>query len=819
MLRWVAETMPSAARCDNVQKICEDAKVASGTARQGLRASVAAHWVGKLALGAGIALSGGALFFIDITSPRGVLDGVGYSAVVALTSGFGKRALIASATLTTVLTLLGAALVPDTGISVGGMWANRVFAIASIWVVALLMQSRMGLERRIKNREASLHRHKAALANMVREGLLTDVSLDQRLEFICRTGAQALDCSFAIIAMRNEGNHTATVMQAWHKTPQPNLPVSGTNVTADPLHRERLQREFTVAITDVEQASLAAEGRRVTRAFGVRATLSAEIFQGGPKSGTLVFAKEVPYRWDEEEIAFARAVANLVALLLSAQKNADTLAALELTDDGIYTEDAEGTVQYANRAARLLAENGEGGPSFPKPGAPFQGDQDQHSIRFGQRDLEIHRNRLPAGGLIARLIDVTDRNVAEGEKLRLENRLQQAAKMEAIGQLAGGIAHDFNNILGAITVFAGFIVQDTAMDSENREFAQRILSAANRGKDMVDQIMSFAETRAVSQGQADLHRILEHCRELLTPSMCSGAVLETGLPPIALQVRGSEVQLGQMVNNLILNARDALGGREGKVVIEARSAPQEEIEAFGNFSNTPLERLVGEPVAGQRYARLSVRDSGSGIEPGIMDRIFEPFFSTKGRQRGTGLGLAVVHGVIRSHGGFCHLRSVRGEGTAFNIYLPLADETMVSATTTPNGGGLGRVLIVDDEADMADTLSIGLERLGYATVAVQDPLTALVALEEDPYAFDTLVTDLQMPMMSGMELIRKARDAAPHLRTILCTGNAAGVTEAEILSHGADAIFYKPIEIQLVANALCRRSDAVSQTADHAENS
>jgi CheY-like chemotaxis protein len=301
--------------------------------------------------------------------------------------------------------------------------------------------------------------------------------------------------------------------------------------------------------------------------------------------------------------------------------------------------------------------------------------------------------------------------------------------------------------------------------------------------------------------------------------MCSGAVLETGLPLTALLVCGDEVQIGQMVNNLILNARDAMAGREGGVVIEAQVAAQKETEAFQKFSNTRLERLIGEPVAGQCYARLSIRDSGSGIEPDIMDRIFEPFFSTKGRQRGTGLGLAVVHGVIRSHGGFCHLRSVRGVGTAFNIYLPLASETMVAATATPNGGGLGRVLIVDDEAEMADMLSIGLERLGYATVAVQDPLTALVAIEDDPLAFDSLVTDLQMPMMSGMELIRKARHAAPHLRTILCTGNAAGATEAEILSQGADAIFYKPIEIELVAKALCGRPDAVTQTAEHAGNS
>ena len=786
---------------------------------QGLRAGPAAQRLGKAALGAGIVLSGSTLFFIDITSPRGVLDGVGYSAVVALTSRFGQRALIASAALTTVLTLLGAALVPDEGISVGGMWANRAFAIASIWVVALIMQSRMELEQRIQKRETSLHRHKAALESMVREGLLTDVSLDERLEFICRAGAEAMDASFAIIGLRNEGNRTATVIQAWHKTPKPNLPVAGTVITADPLHRERLQKEFTVAIADVEETDLAVEGRRVTRAYGLRATLAAEVFHGSPKSGTIVFGKDIPYRWDEEEIAFARAAANLVGLLLSAQKGADTLAALELTDDGIYTEDGEGIVQYANRAARLLAENGAAGPNFPRPESPLRADQDRHSIRFGLRDLEIQRNRLPGEGLIARLIDVTERNVAEGERIRLENHLQQAAKMEAIGQLAGGVAHDFNNILGAIIGFAGFIAQDTAADSQNRDFAQRILTAASRGKDMVDQIMAFAETRTFSQGVADLRRVVENSRELLAPSMYPGAVLETELPATALAVSGNDVQIGQMINNLIINGRDALDGGGGEIVIEAEAVSAEEIEAFRIFSNNPLERLLGEPVEGRRYARLSVRDSGGGIAPDIIDRIFEPFYSTKGRQRGTGLGLAVVHGVIRSHGGFCHLRSVVGKGTVFNVYLPLADDSTAAAPAGINGGGLGRVLIVDDEAEIADVLSIGLERLGYATVAVQDPLIALVAIEEDPHAFDMLLTDLQMPTMSGLELIRKARQAAPHLRAILCTGNAAGMTEAEARSQGADAVLYKPIEIQLVANALGPAPGAVNQSAHNPEHS
>jgi len=459
-------------------------------------------------------------------------------------------------------------------------------------------------------------------------------------------------------------------------------------------------------------------------------------------------------------------------------------------------------VQYSNRSAKLLASGPPGKRTIPRAEDPLAANHDRREIRFEGRDLEIHRTRLPPGGLIARLIDVTDRNIAEAETLRLETRLQQSAKTEAIGQLASGVAHDFNNILGAITGFAGFIAQDTATDSQNREFAHRILTAAGRGKDMVDQIMAFAETRTVSQGVVDLSQVVEASCELLAPSMYPGAVLEAEVPETPLLVRGNAVQIGQMITNLITNGRDALDGGGGEVEIKAQGASQAEIERFGNFSNAPFECLVGEPVAAQGYAHLTVRDSGAGIAPAVIDRIFEPFFSTKGRERGTGLGLAVVHGVIRSHGGFCHLQSVVGKGTAFDIYLPLAEVSRVAAAASATSEEPGRVLIVDDEADIADMLSIGLERLGYVTVAVQDPLTALAAIEEDPSAFDILLTDLQMPLMSGMDLIQKARQMAPHLRTILCTGNAAGMAEAEALSLGADAVLYKPIEIQLVAKAI-----------------
>jgi CheY-like chemotaxis protein len=313
--------------------------------------------------------------------------------------------------------------------------------------------------------------------------------------------------------------------------------------------------------------------------------------------------------------------------------------------------------------------------------------------------------------------------------------------------------------------------------------------------------MAFGEARAVTLGVTNLGRIVRKSRELLAESMPSGGRLEIACddePP--LLIRGNEVQIGQLITNLITNGRDALKDGEGRVRVEAARAAPEEVEALLRRPDNPGERLVGDPRPGGAYARLTVSDGGTGIPAELIDRIFEPFFSTKGRQRGTGLGLAVVHGVIRAHGGFCRLRSAVGAGTQFDIYLPLLDEQPAS----PPVGGLRpcRVLIVDDEVDMADMLSIGLERLGFQTVTVQNPMLALAAIEEDPSAFDALLTDQIMPGMHGTDLIREVRRLAPQLRTVLCTAYVEHTAESEKLAVVADAVIYKPVEIRAVAEAI-----------------
>jgi signal transduction histidine kinase/ActR/RegA family two-component response regulator len=757
----------------------------------------------NLAHGAGIVLAIGLLFKIDVSQPRGILDGIGYVAVIALTSPFGKRALLITATVISILIAVAAFLVPDRGISLAGMWANRAFAICSVWTVVLVMWQRIELEDRIRRRETSIHRHQAALSAIVRHCLLTDIPLDERLAFICRIGAQALECGLVVITQRNESEDTATILQSWRKPPWPNSLQPGAVLKEDPCLKTRLQAELVVAIADIERSDATQERRRLARDLGIRAMLASEIYHGAPRSGMLFFARDDAYAWNEEETAFARAVSNLVALLLSAQATADTLAALEMTNDGIFTEDAEGNVEYANRAARLLARPRKAGLTYPRPRAPLRGQHDRSDIQLEGRELEVHRSRLPTGGLITRLADVTERNRAVTERAKLEDRLRQAAKMEAIGQLASGVAHDFNNLLGAITGFAGFIAEDQALDTVNRDFAQRILAASKRGKQMVEQIMTFGEDRGVSLETVDLGRTVRNSEALLAEAMPPGARLDVNCrDEEPLLVRGNEVQIGQLITNLVTNGRDALKAGEGWVRIEAMRAPPQEIEALRRCADNPDERRVGLLRSDCAYARLSIQDSGAGIPAEIMDRVFEPFFSTKNRQRGTGLGLAVVHGVIRAHAGFCHLRSTVGAGTQFDIYLPLLAEEAAAASASSIRWAACRVLIVDDDEDMADMLSIGLERLGFQTVTVQDPQLALAAIREDPCAFDALLTDQIMPGMHGTELIREARLVAPGLRTIICTAYVEHAAEPGKLMFVADAVVHKPVEIQTVAEAI-----------------
>jgi signal transduction histidine kinase/ActR/RegA family two-component response regulator len=757
----------------------------------------------------GIIVAGGiaGLFLFDISRPRGEVDGVGYAALVALCVRFGNRSVVGCAALTTFLTLIGSVLVPDAGISVAGMWANRGFAIAEIWIVAAILLRRLQLEDYIAVRERVLQVNQAALGRIVREALLPDKTQSERIRCIVEIAAETLQTDLAAILQAAENSKTFKIMDIWDRSGARHFVGPDIPVNQAPGYVEAMRKHLVVAVDDVFHSPFPLANLPFLELQGIRSVLAADTFMHDRGFGAVAFAFRQPHHWTTQEIAFGRAVASLVALLFAASRNAETLATLEQVSEGIYAEDQDGTLQYANRAARELSARAvDGTSSFPRPGMELATASDMHEIVHDGRDLEIQRLRLPGGGILTRINDVSVRNAALSERRRLEARGQQSAKMEAIGQLAGGVAHDFNNILGSILGFAGFLTQDLPAQSAEHGFAERILGACERGKELVEQILAFARAKTVERGVVDLGLLLKRNREYLAGLMPPRVTLNLALADGPMPLFGSAVQTMQLITNLCLNARDALDGGVGTISIATGLATQQEIADIQKGTDAADERSFGDVQPGRPYCVLRVEDDGQGIAPATLDRIFEPFFTTKGRHRGTGLGLAVVHGVVESTGGACRVRSVIGRGTVFSIYFPLAgrspDESEQPANPHHDLRGRERVLIVDDERDMADMLAIGLERLGYETVGVNDPLEALAAISEDPDAFDVVITDQVMPGLRGLDLIRRIKEIRPAIKAILCTGYSDGANEAVSRAAGADGFFAKPVDARQIALGL-----------------
>ena len=394
------------------------------------------------------------------------------------------------------------------------------------------------------------------------------------------------------------------------------------------------------------------------------------------------------------------------------------------------------------------------------------------------------------------------RDEAERQRAALQAQLIQSQKMEALGTLAGGVAHDFNNLLGAIQGFARLIESDVRPGFPPHSFAQRILTACDRGKDLVEQILAFAHADDQQRSVLSLNQTLQECEPLITAILPATAHLNVVLPHEDLTAAAHRGQISQLVVNLCRNAADSLPGGRGSVSVELARVTEAELAAWDVPPPGKQKMTVGKIDTAQGYACLRVRDDGTGISPEILKRIFDPFFTTKGRGRGTGLGLAVVHGVLETHNYACAVETAPGLGTVFSVYLPLTNapvlEPALPAQNPPAGNE--RVLVVDDEPDIADMLMIGLDRLGYNVVAVNDPVEALDAFREDPAAWDAVITDQLMPGMLGTDLLSKLRSTRPDIKTVLCTGFADRADPET--SHDIDIFLRKPTDAQAIAHSL-----------------
>lgn len=751
-------------------------------------------------VGAAISVGAAFIFFLDMTPIRGAADGAAYGVVIAMAGYFGKRAVIRASLLAAALTVLGPLLGAEDDETLLQIISGRVVGLVVLAVLAgALLHLLESNEKKTESEEEVSVYHKMLL-RIVAQALSDDTPLLARLEIITELIADTLNVDRACVARWEAGERYFRLYEIWDRRVSRHFrdlePPANINAQTEYL----IENDFAMAVDDVRTSAFHQGCLEFYEGRKIRALLHTSALYRGQPIGSLIVSCGRPRHWTDREIVFAKSVAHVVALLFAVDQSEKTLERLDLVSQGIFVESESGKIDYANHAARELTGCMEADrvPAIPFTLPPLEEEGDRRLVFHNGRELEVHRRRLPDGQILIRIDDVTAHNAAMAEAKRMEMRLEESAKLQAMGQLAAGVAHDFNNLLSAIMGFGQLLARALEGRPAERVFAERILGVCKKGKGLIEEILAFARTSAVEKNTFDIGALLANPLDVIPDELSGVAYPCIVMPQEPMPVSGNAVQLAQLLQNLVLNASHACEGGEGRITISAGRVTAEEVR--GLAFDTVHERLVGEPDAAQDYCFLRVADNGHGIAPENLSRIFEPFFTTKGRRRGSGLGLAVVHGVVKSHGGCCHVRSEIGKGTTFTIYLPLLSgiaperaAPVEEPAATSSLQGTEKVMVVDDDIDLAEALTSGLAQLGYDAVAFEDPLTALAALRQHPDDFDVLVTDHFMPKMHGVELVAAVRSSHNAIRIVLCSGaNMPGLEDAA-RAAGADAFMRKPI--------------------------
>jgi two-component system cell cycle sensor histidine kinase/response regulator CckA len=380
--------------------------------------------------------------------------------------------------------------------------------------------------------------------------------------------------------------------------------------------------------------------------------------------------------------------------------------------------------------------------------------------------------------------DVTESRAAERALAETRTELYQAQRMEALGRLAGGVAHDFNNLLGIILGYSDLLAPTLDEGSEGREQISEIRKATVRAADLTRQLLAFSRRQVLAVRVVDVAALLEDSRKMLGRLLPESIELRLEVAPELWSVRADSTQLVQVLINLAVNARDAmpLGGR---LAIAAGNAQLVEEEA------------AAKGLAAGGYVCLTVRDSGQGMTPDVVEQAFEPFFTTKAAMGGTGLGLATVYGIVQQLGGCVEIASSPAHGTTLTLYLPRsAGEASGAGAMHPLAVGRkvqGTILVVEDLAPLRRLVELMLKQIGYRVFTAASAREALALAGEGGLEFDLLLSDIVMPGMDGRDLARLMRSARPALRVVLMTGYADLLAESSDLNElGADAIVQKP---------------------------
>ncbi|MEW6381384.1 MAG: PAS domain S-box protein [bacterium] len=436
---------------------------------------------------------------------------------------------------------------------------------------------------------------------------------------------------------------------------------------------------------------------------------------------------------------------------------------------------------------RLIAGDIEPAECFENPVLTRKGEE--RIIAWHNTVLTDDRGEII--GALGSGEDITDRKRAEEERMRLEKHLRQVQKMQAIGTLAGGIAHDFNNILSAIIGYMELSLDEVPEGSSVRDNIIEVLKACQRATDLVRQILTFSRQHEPKREPLQIALVIKEALKLLRASLPASIEIRQNINNRSEFVLADPTQIHQVMMNLGTNAAYAMRNQGGVLEVSLREVnlDAEAVAAYPDLSPGP-------------YLQLTIEDTGCGIAPENLDRIFDPFFTTKGSHGGTGLGLSVVQGIVKGHGGMITVSSTLGKGTAFHIFLPKIEEKDTQPEEIPEHIPLGRerILLIDDEISLINVGQQMLKHLGYEVVATTSSLEAIKLFCAQPEQFDLAIIDQTMPTMSGTEVAKRLMAIRPDFPIILCTGYSETVTEEKAMDMGIKKFIMKPFDMHTLVH-------------------
>jgi signal transduction histidine kinase/ActR/RegA family two-component response regulator len=465
------------------------------------------------------------------------------------------------------------------------------------------------------------------------------------------------------------------------------------------------------------------------------------------------------------------------------------------SSDGIIVVDKDGIIRFLNAAAKRMLSGGAGpGEQFGMPITVNEVSEIPMQFHDSQPGIgEMQAVETEWEGDFAYLVTVRDIT----RRKQTEEQFYHAQKMEAVGTLAGGIAHDFNNILSAIIGYTELSRLDAVPGSTLHANLDQINKAGLRAKELVQQILTFSRQDDIEVKPVKVRALIEESLNFLRASISKTIDIRANIASEAYAL-ASPTQVQQILMNLCTNAAHAMGNHGGIIEVAFTDVVIDRT-AFGQDINLPS----GD------YIRISVRDTGCGMPPQVMERIFDPYFTTKSEGEGSGLGMAVVHGIVSRYGGTIKVCSEESRGTTVNVYLPCqtdaTPEKGEASNATPHGKEA--ILLVDDEPQLVAIENSMLTRLGYRVTTSQDSIEALEIFRRQPTAFDVVVTDMSMPKMNGLEFSQAVLAIRSDTPIIICTGYSAGLTQEKAHSVGVHGILMKPISMQTLAQSIRQAID------------